>query len=39
MRSHGLGSNHQAMNVLLGDLAVTLDVVFSLPLPLPLSLI
>ena len=36
-RAHGLGSSHQVMDVLPGDLVVLLGVVFPLPLPLDLS--
>ena len=38
-RAHGLGSSHQVMDVLPGDLVVLLDVVFPLPPSLLLSLI
>ena len=38
-RAHGLGSSHQVMDVLLGDLVVLLGVVFPLTPPSLLSLI
>jgi hypothetical protein len=38
-RAHGLGSSHQVMDVLPGDLVVLVDVLFPLPPPPPLSLI